>query len=67
MMKTVLHIKGMSCDHCVRHVTEALKGVAGVESVSVSLKENSAAVEHKEGLSLAAMKDAVVEAGYEVV
>jgi copper chaperone CopZ len=67
MMKTVLHIKGMSCDHCVRHVTEALKGVAGVESAAVSLKENSAAVEHKEGLSSALLKDAVVEAGYEVV
>jgi copper ion binding protein len=66
-MKTILNIKGMSCDHCVQHVTEALEEVAGVQSVSVSLKENTAAVEHKEGLSPAALKDAVVEAGYEVV
>jgi copper chaperone CopZ len=67
MMKTVLNIKGMSCDHCVRHVTEALEEVAGVQSVSVSLQENNAAVEHTEGLSAAVLKDAVVEAGYEVV
>jgi copper chaperone CopZ len=66
-MKTVLHIKGMSCDHCVRYVTEALEGVAGVQSVSVSLKEETATVEHKDELPLAALKDAVVEADYEVV
>ncbi|MDR2051925.1 MAG: cation transporter [Treponema sp.] len=66
-MKTVLNIKGMSCDHCVRHVTEALEEVAGVQSVLVSLKENTAAVEHPEGLSPAALKDVVAEAGYEVV
>jgi copper ion binding protein len=66
-MKTVLNIKGMSCEHCVRHVTEALEGVEGVQSVSVSLKKNAATVKHPEGLSQAALKNAVAAAGYEVV
>jgi copper ion binding protein len=66
-MKTTLKIEGMSCDHCVRHVKEALEGIAGVASASVSLTENAAQVEHGEAVSLDALKAAVVEAGYEVV
>jgi copper chaperone CopZ len=57
----------MSCDHCVKHVTEALEGVSGVNSAKVSLKEKSATVEHGEGVNPAALKTAVAEAGYEVL
>ncbi|MCS7057828.1 MAG: heavy-metal-associated domain-containing protein [Meiothermus sp.] len=39
-----LKIEGMSCNNCVRHVTEALKKVAGVERVEVSLEEGRAIV-----------------------
>jgi copper ion binding protein len=66
-MKTTLKIEGMSCDHCVHHVTEALQGVAGVSSASVSLEGKSAQVEHGDAVSLDALKTAVVDAGYEVV
>jgi copper ion binding protein len=65
-MKTALKIEGMSCDHCVKHVKEALEGIGGVTSAKVSLKDNSANVEHDDKVTLAQMKDAVVEAGYEV-
>lgn len=41
---TQLKIEGMSCNNCVRHVTEALKKVPGVEQVEVSLKEGRATV-----------------------
>ena len=66
-MKTILKIDGMECDNCVKHVTEALKGVAGVTAAVVSLEEERAEVEHSEAASLEAMKAAVVDAGYEVV
>lgn len=39
-----LKIEGMSCNNCVRHVTEALKNVQGVEKVEVSLQEGRATV-----------------------
>ncbi|MCL2319891.1 MAG: heavy-metal-associated domain-containing protein [Treponema sp.] len=65
-MKTVLPIKGMTCEHCVKHVKEALEGVAGVKSAKVNLKDKSAAVEHKENVDAAVLKKAVEEAGYEV-
>ncbi|GHV69741.1 mercuric reductase [Spirochaetia bacterium] len=64
-MKTTLKIEGMSCDHCVKHVTGALEGISGVKSAKVSLKEKSAVVEHGDGVSLDTLKAAVVEAGYE--
>jgi copper ion binding protein len=66
-MKTTLKIEGMSCDHCVKHVKEALEGIGGVKSAKVSLKTNSAEVNHDEKVDLARMKEAVTEAGYEVV
>jgi copper ion binding protein len=66
-MKTTLQIEGMSCEHCVKHVSEALKTLGGVKSVKVSLKEKTAEVDHGEEVSQEAMKAAVVEAGYEVV
>ncbi|GHT56386.1 mercuric reductase [Spirochaetia bacterium] len=66
-MKTLLKIDGMSCDHCVKHVKDALEEISGVKSAKVSLKDNSADVEHDAAVTLAAMKEAVTEAGYEVV
>jgi copper ion binding protein len=66
-MKTTLNIEGMSCDHCVRHVSDALKEIPGVKKAAVSLKEKNAVVDHEDKVTLEAMKNAVVEAGYEVV
>jgi len=65
-MKKTLSVEGMTCNHCVMHVTKALKGVSGVTSAIVDLATKSAVVE---GASLdeAGMKAAVADAGYEVV
>ncbi|MDR3037112.1 MAG: copper ion binding protein [Coriobacteriales bacterium] len=64
--KTVLHVEGMSCQHCVNAVTEALSGVPGVKKAKVDLKKSEALVKHDADASLEAMKDAVVEAGFTV-
>jgi len=64
-MKKTLSIDGMMCQHCVMHVTEALKAVAGVSSVKVDLKKKSAVVEGG-SLDDDAMKAAVTDAGYSV-
>jgi copper chaperone CopZ len=64
-MKTVLKIEGMSCAHCVQHVKAALEALAGVKSAELSLKDKSAAVEHGDKVSLAMLKAAVEEAGFE--
>ena len=63
---TTLRLSGLTCNHCVAHVTEELKALDGVKNVSVVL--------HKGGQSVAtvvsdvlldddALRDAVDEAG----
>ena len=65
-MKKLLKVEGMMCQHCVKHVTDALMGVAGVTSVDVNLKKKGALVECSEGVTNEALTAAVKEAGYEV-
>ena len=66
MTKTQLAVSGMTCDHCVRHVTDAISKVAGVQSVAVKLAEGIAIIESGDSLDLHAVKEAVVAAGYSV-
>jgi copper chaperone CopZ len=66
-MQTKLKIDGMSCEHCVKAVTQALEGIDGVTSATVSLKDKAATVDHGDGVQTAVLKAAVEEAGYEVV
>jgi len=64
-MNVTLNISGMSCPHCVRHVTNALKDLSGVSEAVVSLEKNTAEVEHDGSVTFAVMQAAVEEAGYE--
>lgn len=66
MEKTTLKIDGMTCQHCVTHVTEALENVAGVASVKVNLKKGEAVVK-SEDATLEALNEAVVAAGYQAI
>lgn len=65
-MKKVLSVEGMMCQNCVKHVTRALEGVAGVSNVVVSLESKSAIADCSDSVSDDALRDAVTEAGYEV-
>ena len=65
-MKKVLHVEGMMCQMCVKHVTQALKNVAGVEAVEVSLEAKTAAVTLGAEVEDAVLAKAVTDAGYEV-
>lgn len=60
----VLKIEGMSCNHCVEHVRNAILSVKGVKSAVVSLEKNQAEVTGK--FDLEAISAAVDEAGYKV-
>ena len=64
MSKTTYKIGGMTCDHCVMHVTSALESVAGVKSAKVSLKKNEATVKADESVKIEDLQSAVAAAGY---
>lgn len=58
-----LKVDGMSCDHCVRAVTQALASVVGVDAVvDVSLERGVAIVEGEPDIS--ALVAAITEEGY---
>ena len=66
-MKKQLKVEGMMCQHCVKHVTDALLGVEGVQSVDVNLKKKEALVVCDSDVADDALRLAVTNAGYEVV
>ena len=62
-MTTELKISGMSCQHCVRAVTQAIEAVVGVETVAVDLTSGQARVTGQADLQ--ALVSAVTAAGYD--
>lgn len=57
-------IEGMSCEHCVAHVKEALEGL-GATNVTVSLEGGYAECETSR--SDAEIKSAIEDEGYDVI
>ena len=65
-MEKTIHVKGMTCPHCVKHVTKALSGMDGVTDVVVDLEAGTAkfsAAREIPNNELAAVLD---DAGYEL-
>lgn len=65
-MKKTMLVEGMSCNHCVMAVTNALKELEGVTDVQVDLDSKKVEVSG-ENLMDESLKEAVEEAGYDVV
>lgn len=60
-------VTGMTCQHCVRSVTEELSELAGVTDVSVDLNPGAASrvtIRSEAALDQASVRAAVEEAGY---
>ena len=64
--KSVFPVGGMTCASCVARVEEALSSVPGVVSANVNLASEKATVDYLEGTSVADMRRAVQDAGYEL-
>lgn len=64
-----IFVDGMTCDHCVRAVTEELGAVDGVDAVSVDLVVGGSSrvrIRTSAPLDDAAVRAAVEEAGYQL-
>jgi copper chaperone CopZ len=59
-------VVGMSCEHCVRAVTEELEALNGVRSVEVALSSGAVTVTSDRELSGTEIAGAVGEAGYQL-
>lgn len=61
-----ISIEGMSCQHCVNHVKNALEELDGIRSAKVSLENKSAEIELSHDVDNKIIESAIEEAGYEV-
>ena len=65
MATATLKVTGMSCDHCVKAVTQALKATDGVQDATVDLKGARATVQYDETkTNPRALAGAVMDEGY---
>lgn len=63
-MSQTISVSGMTCQNCVRHVTEALKELPGVSDARVDLASNSATIESSREIPREELARALDEAGY---
>lgn len=61
-----LNVKGMMCEHCVKHVKDACEKVSGVSSATPSLDDNNVVIEYVGKLNLELVIENITKAGYEV-
>ena len=65
-MKKILWIEGMSCQHCVKHVQQALEKVEGIQVIEVNLKKKYAMVNLEKEVEDKILSTVIKEAGYEL-
>lgn len=56
-------VSGMTCDHCVRAVTEEVEAITGVQQADVDLANGSLTVTSERALDFHQISAAVDEAG----
>lgn len=66
-MKKQINIEGMSCEHCVKHVTNAILDLDDAAKVSVDLKGKKAIAEFNLDITDAQLRESIEDAGYDVV
>ncbi|MGQ7373639.1 heavy-metal-associated domain-containing protein [Streptococcus suis] len=65
-MKQTLKLKNLSCQNCVKHVTNHLLDLDGVEEVNIQLEEQLAEVETSVAYDLEAYQEVLDDTIYEV-
>jgi copper chaperone len=64
MAENTYIVTGMTCDHCVRSVTEEVSEIDGVTDVAVDLPTGAVTVKSAKDLEVDDVRAAVEEAGY---
>ena len=63
--KKIVHIEGMTCEHCVQSVKKALNEIEGV-SARVDLQKKEAVVSYDREIANDVLKKTVEKAGFQV-
>ena len=63
-----IHVEGMTCDHCVETVSQAVNSLEGVSRVDVDLEKKQVAVDFDENRTdLGVISSKIIAVGFEVV
>ena len=67
MKQELVKVEGMTCQHCVKTITEALNKISGVDLVDVNLHKKEVDVRFNENeISLQKIKNKIIEMGFEL-
>lgn len=58
-------VNGMSCQHCVKSVTQALESIDGVTNVKVDLLTGLATYETTKPVDKAVVRKAIIDVGFQ--
>ena len=67
MRQETVKVEGMTCQHCVQTITDALKNITGLNTVNVDLVKKEVSVEFNENkTTLQKISDKIIEVGFEL-
>ncbi|MGX2982510.1 heavy-metal-associated domain-containing protein [Helicobacter sp. 23-1045] len=65
-MRVELKVSGMHCNHCVDKITRFVSEISGVGEVCVDLEAQVVRVDYESQTTLEAIKEAILDSGFEV-
>ena len=67
MRQETIKVEGMTCQHCVQTITEALNNITGLNTVNVDLVKKEVSVKFNENeTKLKKIFDKIIEVGFEL-
>ena len=66
MIEQIYRVPDVSCDHCVRAITDELGKLPGIQNVGVDLKTKLVTVQHDGSVSDADLRAGIAEARYHI-
>ena len=67
MRQETIKVEGMTCQHCVETITDALNNITGLNTVNVDLVKKEVRVKFNENeTKLKKISDKIIEVGFEL-
>ena len=67
MRQETIKVVGMTCQHCVQTITDALNNITGLNTVNVDLVKKEVSVKFNENeTKLKKISDKIIEVGFEL-
>ena len=67
MRQETIKVEGMTCQHCVQTITDALNNITGLNTVNVDLVKKEVRVKFNENeTKLKKISDKIIEVGFEL-